>query len=131
MRLVTISRSANINSSRKRVQLAGEVRFAVAVEDDEQAVGLAEDAEAARIVAAFGRHQAGRVEEVERGRRRLLGIELGRQPVEARIGNLGDAGLSHLGLGGIGLGARQPLKDRALARPGETDDADFHGENQK
>src|SRR5262249_15318759 len=44
---------------------------------------------------------------------------------------LGDAGLSHLCLGGVRLGAGQPLEDRALARPGEPDDADFHGGDQE
>ncbi len=107
-------------------QLIGQARLAVAVEHDEQAAGLAENAEPARIVAPLARQQARRVEELDRRRRRLARLKLRRQPVQTRIGDLGDAGLSRLALGRVRLDRGEPLKQGAFARTGETDDADFH-----
>src|SRR5262249_5157300 len=107
-----------------------EVRLVKAVEHDEQAAGLAEDAEPSRIVAPLSRQQPWRIEKLDRRRRRLARLELRRQPIEARIGNFGDAGLAHLALGQVRLDSAQPVKHATFARTGETDETDFHNSSQ-
>ena len=96
-------------------QLLGRVGLAEAVEHDEQTVGFAEDAEAPRIIAAFIGKKARGVEELQCGWSRLLGLEAGRQHIEARVGHLGHAGLPHLRLGRVGFGPGQPLEYGAFA----------------
>ena len=55
----------------------------------------------------------------------FFGLELGRQPVEAVVGDPGDADLALLARPGR-ASPGQPLEDRALARAGKSGDADFH-----
>ena len=108
-------------------QFIGQVAVGIAVEDDQQAAAIAENGQAARIVAAFADHQAGRVEKFELAGRGLLGMEMGREPVEPFIGHVGLADLSLLALGRVRFDAGEPVEDRALARTRETRDADSHG----
>src|SRR5439155_9434539 len=52
-------------------QLGGEIAAAVAGQNEEQPVAFAKDAEPARVVSAFIEQQTRRVEELQRGGRRL------------------------------------------------------------
>ena len=71
---------------------------------------------------------AGDVDEADRGRRVLLRLEHRRQPVEARVGNVGDPDvrLALVGRAGGGV-ARQEGKERRLAGELEAEDSEFHG----
>ena len=114
----------------KLAQLRRQVAAAVAVQDDEQPVRFTEYAQATRIVAPLRGQQARRVEEFNRGRRGLLRPKVGRQPVQACVGDARDADLPALTGRRIRLDARQPLENRALSRSRKARDADFHEENQ-
>src|SRR5439155_2182366 len=110
----------------KAADLTRPVFTAEAREDDEQTVGIPEDAQPAGIIPALGRQQTGSIQEFESSRRRFFGMKMGSQPVEALVRNLSDAHLAALAGGRVRLDTCQPVEDGALARACETSDADFH-----
>src|SRR5439155_24696490 len=96
------------------------------VQDHDQPVRLAEDAESARVVAALTHVQAGRVEKRNFGVRGLLRLKHRRELAHARIGQLGRADLALLDARGVRSDPRQPLEDGALTGARETDEANLH-----
>ena len=107
-------------------QLLGQVRAAETIENHHQSVGFAQDGEPARVVLAFGKTQAGRIEKGDLGVLCLLRLELGRHFGQPFIRDVPHAGLALLDLRRVRLDARQPLEKRALSRPGISDQSDFH-----
>ena len=95
-------------------------------QDDQQGVALADQGEPLGVVAVRAGHEAGRVEQLDRGRRDLLGLVQRRQEVEPGVGQRGDADLARVDLAGVGGRPGQELEQRALAASGEPDESDAH-----
>ena len=98
----------------------------MAIEDDQEAAGVAHDAEPAGVVAALGHVQTGRIEKLHLAGRLLLRVKQIGEPLEPLIEDLGFGELFLLTSTWIGGDARQPLEDRALAGARETCNTDFH-----
>src|SRR5205807_5799764 len=79
-------------------QLVREVPTREAVQDDQQAARVAEDAQPPRIVAPLRRHQAGRVQKLDGGGGGLFRIEVGGQPAQPLVRDLGDSELADIRL---------------------------------
>ena len=89
---------------------------------------LRQERVALALALARAAHQAGDVDEVDRGGHRALGLDDLAQRVEARVGHRHDADVGLDGaervVRGLGLLGGQRVEERGLADVGQTDDAD-------
>ena len=90
-------------------ELGGRVAAGEPVQDDQQGVAFADQGEALGVVGVRAGHQPGRVEELDRGRRDLLGLVQRGQEVQPRVGQRGDADLAGVDL----CPGREPFRSGA------------------
>ncbi len=107
------------------LQVRGRIVAVEGGHDDHQAAGLANHRQpcGTPFVRAA---QPGRVDHLQRGQRDFLGMVDLAQIMHARFGNHRHRGLGLVDQDRIGRFARQPVKQRTLARALIADDSDFH-----
>src|SRR5262249_29957806 len=110
----------------KQSKFLGEIAASESVQNDQKSTALAQDCQAARVVTPLGRQQAWRIEELDGGRRGLLGMKQIRKPSQSLVRNFGDADLPSNAGRWVRFHPGQPPKHGAFARPCETGNAHFH-----
>ena len=115
-RLVTTPRSAKSSSSRKCGELGRRVAAGEPVQDDQQGVALADQGEPLGVVGVRAGQQPGRVEELDRGRRDLLGLVQRGEVVQPRVRKRGDAHLAGVDLARVGTWPRSGVETTCSCR---------------
>ena len=92
---------------------------------ENQAIGLADHGHAGRVAFVFAA-QAGRIDDFDVRYGDFFGMVQIGELLQSRVGNRGHPALPGVRQGRIGRHARQPVKQRALARALVSDKSDFH-----
>ena len=91
----------------ERGQLGRGVGAGECPQDDQEGVALADQGEPLRVIAVRARHQAGRVEHLDRGGGHLLRLVERGEEVEPGVGERRDPHLAGMHLAGVGRGPGQ------------------------
>jgi hypothetical protein len=91
-----------------------------------QRVGFAHDGNLLVVALSLLARQTGRVEQLDLGRRDLLGLVQLDQIVKARVGQHGHARLARVRFGRVGFHSREQFENAALAAGLVSYESDFH-----
>ena len=108
--MVTTPRSAKSISSWNAASWRCRVAAGEAVQDNQQGIAFANQGEPLGVVGMGPRHQAGRVEKLDRSRGDLLGFVKRGQEIQSRVGKRGDSCLTAVNPGRVGSCSREQLK---------------------